>query len=179
MKKLILILCENRAKILEKKLEEISSLFVRGEEFVQLNDFDDVLNLKEYLLRNQNGNENLDIQIIYSKNVSRNLLGFIFLVFFTEEKNIPRSFNNNVKFEMINKDILSETCEFFKEYFNMKLEKDEILKVNDETSILETKILELNQELKNLKQKNKELRIQIEKHKFEYEKEIIRNKLKK
>ena len=82
MRKIIIILSENKVKILERTAKESKSFFIRGEEYSIIDSFEDVLSLKEYLFRSINSDRNtLDIQIIYSRNVSKVILGYISIVF--------------------------------------------------------------------------------------------------
>lgn len=178
MRKIIIILSENKVKILERRDKETKPFFIRGEEYSIIDSFEDVLGLKEYLFRNINSGNTLDIQIIYSRNVSRVILGYVSLVFSTNIDNLPKDFNVNMKLEMINKDLLDDSIDFLKKYFFLKDEiKREIIEESEDVTELEKRISELKQEIKSLKKENKSFRIEIEKQKFEIQKLLYSNKL--
>ncbi|MGL4947724.1 MAG: hypothetical protein ACRC4X_08735 [Cetobacterium sp.] len=179
MRKIIIILSENKVKILERRGKETNPFFIRGEEYSIIDSFEDVLSLKEYLFRSINSDRNtLDIQIIYSRNVSKVILGYISLVFSSNIDNLPKDFNVNMKLEMINKDLLDDSIDFLKKYFFLKDEtKREIIEESEDVTELEKRILELKQEIKNLKKENKNFRIEIEKQKFEMQKLLYSDKL--
>ncbi|WP_432205517.1 hypothetical protein ACQ9ZF_11065 (plasmid) [Cetobacterium somerae] len=179
MRKIIIILSENKVKILERRDEETKSFFIRGEEYSIMDSFEDVLGLKEYLFRSINSDrKTLDIQIIYSRNVSKVILGYISLVFSTNIDNLPKDFNVNMKLEMINKDLINDSIDFLKKYFFLKDEiKREIIEESEDVTELEKRISELKQEIKSLKKENKNFRIEIEKQKFEIQKLLYSNKL--
>lgn len=179
MRKIIIILFENKVKILERRDKESKPFFIRGEEYSIIDSFEDVLDLKEYLFRSINSDRNtLDIQIIYSRNVSRVILGYVSLVFSTNIDNLPKDFNVNMKLEMINKDLLDDSIDFLKKYFFLKDKiKREIIEESEDVTELEKRISELKQEIKSLKKENKNFRIEIEKQKFEIQKLLYSNKL--
>ncbi|MGL5124667.1 MAG: hypothetical protein ACRC6U_01605, partial [Fusobacteriaceae bacterium] len=179
MRKIIIILSENKVKILERRDKDTRPFFIRGEEYSIMDSFEDILGLKEYLFRSINSDRNtLDIQIIYSRNASKVILGYLSLVFSSNIDNLPKDFNVNMKLEMINKDLLDDSIDFLKKYFFLKNEiKREIIEESEDVTELEKRISELKQEIKSLKKENKNFRIEIEKQKFEIQKLLYSNKL--
>ena len=178
MDELYIQLSQNKGIIYKKEGNQFIKLRIFGEEEVSIEDIESILELKEYLIRTYFAfNEevhNLKIKIIYDYSINRQFLGNFIAIF---SKKVEKEFFSEEKIlhriEAINIDSIEDINSFLNKDVQEPEEKEEE-KVEDE--VFEKKVKKLEQEIKNLKKENRDLRISIIKIEKDYKLKLLEKK---
>lgn len=179
MDELYIHLSKNKAIIYKKSETNFISLKVYGENEIQIDDIESILDLKDYLVKTyldfNEETHNLTIKIIYDYTVNRQILGNFVSIF---SKKVSKDFYLEEKIlhriEAINEEDL-EKLNLFLNKDNVKDsgEKESESKL-EEISTYENKIENLELEIKKLKKINRELRISMIEMEKNYKLKLIK-----